>query len=46
VQRALDKFEARLLQGHLSSCVLAGFREGKDPEMIAELDALFELARR
>lgn len=46
VQRALDKFEATLLQGHLHSCVPAGFHEGKDQEMIAELEALFELSRR
>ncbi|HUS16127.1 MAG TPA: metal-sensitive transcriptional regulator [Chloroflexia bacterium] len=46
VQRALDKFEATLLHGHLSSCVPTGFHEGKDHEMIEELEALFELSRR
>lgn len=46
VERALQKFEGALLQGHLSSCVPAGIREGRDGEVIAELQELFELSRR
>ncbi len=46
VQRALDKFEGVLLHGHLNSCVPEGFRDGKDQEMIGELEELFELSRR
>lgn len=46
VERALKKFEAALLEGHLSSCVPAGFREGRDAEMVRELGELFELSRK
>ena len=46
VQRALDKFEATLLHGHLNACVPDGFHAGKDQEMIGELEELFELSRR
>ena len=46
VERALKKFEAALLDGHLHSCVPAGFKEGRDGEMIRELADLFELSRK
>jgi DNA-binding FrmR family transcriptional regulator len=46
VERALQKFEAELLRGHLSSCVPKGFREGRNEQMIGELSELFELARK
>lgn len=46
VERALQKFEAELLRGHLSTCVPDGFREGRNDAMIAELSEVFELARR
>ena len=46
VERALKKFEAALLEGHLQSCVPAGFREGRDAEMVRELAELFELSRK
>jgi DNA-binding FrmR family transcriptional regulator len=46
VQRAIDKLEDALLQGHLSACVPEGFAEGRSDEVIAELSELFALARR
>ncbi len=46
VERALQAFETALLEGHLSGCVPAGFREGRDDEMIQELRDLFELSRK
>ncbi|MCA1657232.1 MAG: metal-sensitive transcriptional regulator [Actinobacteria bacterium] len=46
VERALQKFEAILLRGHLATCVPAGFEEGRNETMIAELTDLFELARK
>jgi len=46
VERALQKFEAELLRGHLSSCVPAGLKEGRTQAMIGELTDLFELARK
>ena len=46
VERALKAFESSLLEGHLSSCVPTGFKEGRDEEMIRELSGLFQLARK
>ncbi len=46
VERALKKFESGLLEGHLQSCVPAGFRDGRDAEMVRELHELFELSRK
>jgi DNA-binding FrmR family transcriptional regulator len=46
VERALKKFEGAILEGHLSSCVPAGIREGREAEIIRELAGLFELSRK
>jgi CsoR family transcriptional regulator, copper-sensing transcriptional repressor len=46
VERALKKFEAVLLEGHLNSCVPTGFRDGRDQDIIRELSDLFELSRK
>lgn len=46
VERALQKFEAALLDGHLDGCVVTGFKEGRDQEMVGELKELFELSRK
>lgn len=46
VQRALQKFEAEVLRGHLSTCVPTGFKQGRNDAMIAELSDLFALARK
>jgi CsoR family transcriptional regulator, copper-sensing transcriptional repressor len=46
VKRALDKFDAVLLRSHLAGCVPEGFREGRDEQVISELNELFELSRR
>ena len=46
VERALKAFESALFEGHLSSCVPSGFKEGRDDEMIRELSDLFQLSRK
>ena len=46
VERALKKFEAAILEGHLTGCVPSAFKEGRDAETIRELSELFELSRR
>ena len=46
VERALKAFESALLEGHLAGCVPAGFKDGRDAEMIRELGELFELSRK
>ncbi len=45
-ERALQKFEAALLEHHLNTCVPAGFREGRDQELVQELHEIFELSRK
>jgi CsoR family transcriptional regulator, copper-sensing transcriptional repressor len=46
VKRALDRFDALLLRNHLATCVPEGIREGRDEQIIGELNDLFELSRR
>ena len=46
VERALQKFEAEMLRGHLATCVPTGFKEGRNDAMITELTDLFALARK
>lgn len=46
VQRAIDKFEQVVLRGHLAHCVPGGIRDGRDGEVLGELEELFALSRR
>ncbi len=46
VERALQKFEAEMLRGHLSTCVPTGFKQGRNEAMIDELSELFALSRK
>lgn len=46
VERALQKFEAEVLRGHLATCVPTGFKQGRNEAMIDELSELFALARK
>ena len=46
VKRALDKLEDSLLQGHRASCVPEGIREGREAQVVQELQDLFDLARK
>ena len=46
VQRAIQKFESTLLQGHLTHCIPADIREGREDEVVGELVELFELSQR
>ena len=46
VKRAIDKLEDAMLQGHLSSCVPEGIRDGREQQVIQELQDLFDLARK
>ncbi len=46
VKRALDKFDAVLLKGHLDGCVREGFAEGRADQVLGELGELFDLSRR
>jgi len=44
VERALKRFEAELLRGHLASCVPTALKDGRKDEILAELGDVFELA--
>ena len=46
VQRAIDKLESVLLNGHLKSCVVTGIKEGREEEVLGELGELYDLAQR
>lgn len=46
VERALQKFDAALLEHHLHTCVPEGFRDGRGDEQVQELFELFELSRK
>jgi DNA-binding FrmR family transcriptional regulator len=46
VDRALKRFEAELLRGHLATCVPAAFKDGRNKEVLKELGDVLELARR
>ncbi len=46
VERALQRFEAELLRGHLSTCVPGGFKQGRHDAAIDDLTELFQLARK
>jgi len=44
VRRAIQKLEARLLEGHLHSCVIEGVRDGREDEVLGELLELYSLS--
>ena len=43
VRRAIEKLEAKLLEGHLRTCVPQGIAEGSTDRVVAELMSLYEL---
>ena len=44
VRRAIQKLEARLLEGHLHSCVIEGIKDGREDEVLGELLELYSLS--
>ena len=46
VRRALEKAEARMLDGHLHHCVLEAIEGGEPEPVLAELVELYDLAHR
>ena len=46
VDRALKRFEAELLRGHLATCVPDAIEGGRRTEILKELGDVLELARR
>jgi len=43
VRRAIEKLEAKLLEGHLRTCVPQHIAEGSTDRVVAELMSLYEL---
>ena len=46
VRRAIEKLEAKMLDGHLGDCVVQGIRDGREAQIISELSELYRLANR
>ena len=44
VRRAIQKLESILLEGHLSSCVIEGVKDGREDQVLGELLELYSLA--
>lgn len=44
VRRAIQKLESVLLEGHLHSCVIEGFKAGREEDVLGELLELYSLA--
>jgi len=46
IEKALERVDALLLEGHLRTCVADAFREGRSDETVKELAEIFTTARR
>ena len=44
VRRAIQKLESVLLEGHLSSCVIDGVKDGREDQVLGELLELYSLS--
>jgi len=46
VRRAIEKMEAIILEGHLHTCVVDGIKNGREEQVVQELQELYTLANR
>jgi CsoR family transcriptional regulator, copper-sensing transcriptional repressor len=46
IERALDRVDALVLEGHLETCVAEAFREGRASKTVQELAEIFTTARK
>ncbi len=46
VRRAIEKMEGLMLDGHLHTCVVEGIRDGREDQVVGELQELYELANK
>ncbi|MEK6620520.1 MAG: metal-sensitive transcriptional regulator [Chloroflexota bacterium] len=46
VEKALERVDALILEGHLETCVADAFREGRSEQTVKELAEIFGTARR
>ena len=45
IRKAIEKFEALLLDSHLRTCVADGIQKGKAEQMVQELRSLYTVGR-
>ncbi|MGH2450671.1 MAG: metal-sensitive transcriptional regulator [Candidatus Limnocylindria bacterium] len=46
IEKALEKVDQMILEGHLETCVADAFREGRSEKTVRELAEIFGTARR
>lgn len=46
IRRAIEKMEAKMLEGHLHHCVMDAIREGRSEESFTELIELYKVANK
>lgn len=46
IRRAIEKLEAKLLEGHLHGCVVEGIQDGETERVVDELLELYSLANK
>lgn len=46
IRRAIEKLEAKLLEGHLQGCVVDGIQGGEADRVVGELVELYALANK
>jgi DNA-binding FrmR family transcriptional regulator len=46
IRRAIEKMEAKMLEGHLHHCVMDAIREGRSEESFTELLELYKVANK
>ena len=46
IRRAIEKLEAKLLEGHLHGCVVEGIQDGETERVVGELLELYSLANK
>lgn len=46
IEKALERVDGLLLDGHLRTCVADAFREGRSDETVKELSEIFNTSRR
>jgi DNA-binding FrmR family transcriptional regulator len=46
IRRAIEKLEAKLLEGHLHGCVVEGIQDGETDRVVGELLELYALANK
>ncbi len=46
IEKALERVDALVLEGHLETCVADAFREGRSAKTVRELAEIFSTARK